>query len=95
MKLAQALINNTPVDKLVRDILGVKGNRVVMSEYTDRIRAVKTIREVYNLGLKEAVETANLSTQSDGIVIEENVSKERFEFLKARFNKAGVTVNLI
>lgn len=56
----------------------------------NKINVIKTVREVTNLGLKEAKDLV------DGVPkpIKEGVSKEEAESLKKKFTEAGATVEV-
>jgi large subunit ribosomal protein L7/L12 len=56
----------------------------------DKIKVIKVLREVTNLGLKEAKE---LVDKAPG-VIKENVSKEEAESIKKKFEEVGAKVEL-
>ncbi|HHW69925.1 MAG TPA: 50S ribosomal protein L7/L12 [Clostridiales bacterium] len=64
---------------------------VVLTEVgQEKIKVIKTVREVTNLGLKEAKELVDNAPKA----IKEGVSKEEAEELKAKFEEVGATVEL-
>lgn len=56
----------------------------------DKIKVIKVLREVTNLGLKEA---KDLVDKAPG-VIKENVSKEEAESIKKKFEEVGAKVEV-
>ena len=64
---------------------------VVLTEVgQEKIKVIKTVREVTSLGLKEAKELVDNAPKA----IKEGVSKEEAEELKAKFEEVGATVEL-
>lgn len=64
---------------------------VILKEVgADKIKAIKVLREVTNLGLKEAKE---LVDKAPG-VIKENVSKEEAENIRKKFEEVGAKVEI-
>jgi len=64
---------------------------VVLTEVgQEKIKVIKTVREVTNLGLKEAKELVDNAPNA----IKEAVSKEEAEELKAKFEEVGATIEL-
>lgn len=63
---------------------------VLTSAGASKINVIKAVREVTNLGLKEAKDLV------DGVPkpIKENVSKQEAEDLKKKFTEAGATVEV-
>ena len=57
---------------------------------TQKIKVIKTVREVTGLGLKEAKDAVDSAPK----VIKEGVSKEEAEELKAKFEEVGAKVTL-
>ncbi len=55
-----------------------------------KINVIKTVREVTNLGLKEAKDLVDSSPKA----IKENVSKEEAEEIKKKFEEVGATVEV-
>ncbi len=55
-----------------------------------KINVIKTVREVTNLGLKEAKDLVDSSPKA----IKENVSKEEAEEIKKKFEVVGATVEV-
>ncbi|MCJ7579728.1 MAG: 50S ribosomal protein L7/L12 [Candidatus Aminicenantes bacterium] len=55
-----------------------------------KINVIKTVREVTNLGLKEAKDLVDSYPKP----IKENVSKEEAEEIKAKFDEVGATVEV-
>ncbi|HOV29517.1 MAG TPA: 50S ribosomal protein L7/L12 [Candidatus Dojkabacteria bacterium] len=56
----------------------------------NKIGVIKAVREVTELGLKEAKDLVDAAPQ----VVKENVKKEDAEAIKAKFEEAGATVEL-
>ena len=56
----------------------------------NKINVIKTVREVTNLGLKEAKDLVDSAPKP----IKEGVSKEEAEALKKKFTEAGATVEV-
>ena len=64
---------------------------VVLEGYGDnKIAVIKAVREITGLGLKEAKETVESAPKA----IQEGVSKEKAEELKAKLEDAGAAVTL-
>lgn len=64
---------------------------VVLSAVGDKkINVIKAVREVTNLGLKEAKDLVEGAPKS----IKEGVSKEEAETIKKKFEEAGATVEI-
>jgi large subunit ribosomal protein L7/L12 len=64
---------------------------VVLSDIGDnKIHVIKAVREITNLGLKEAKELV----ETPSAVISEQVSKEEAESTKAKLEEAGAKVEL-
>src|SRR5690554_2309825 len=64
---------------------------VVLTEVgQEKIKVIKTVREVTSLGLKEAKELVDNAPNA----IKEAVSKEEAEELKAKFEEVGATIEL-
>ncbi len=64
--------------------------KVVLKEIGDeKIKVIKTIREITNLGLKEAKDKA-----VPGTVIKENANKEEAEAAKKKLQDAGAVVEM-
>lgn len=57
----------------------------------NKVPVIKAVREVTNLGLKEAKE---LVESAPGAVLGEDVSKEDAEKIKAKIEEAGAKVNI-
>jgi len=55
-----------------------------------KIQVIKVVREVTNLGLKEAKDFVDNVPK----VLKENVSKEEAEAIKAKFAEVGATVEI-
>jgi large subunit ribosomal protein L7/L12 len=64
---------------------------VVLSAVGDKkINVIKAVREVTNLGLKEAKDLVEAAPKA----IKEGVSKEEAETIKKKFEEAGATVEI-
>jgi len=64
---------------------------VVLKEVgSQKIQVIKVVREVTNLGLKEAKDFVDNVPK----VLKENVSKEEAEAIKAKFAEVGATVEI-
>ncbi len=63
---------------------------VLTSAGASKINVIKAVREVTNLGLKEAKDLVDGAPK----VIKENVSKQEAEELKKKFTEAGATVEI-
>ncbi|HPB60048.1 MAG TPA: 50S ribosomal protein L7/L12 [Candidatus Saccharicenans sp.] len=64
---------------------------VVLKEVgSQKIQVIKVVREVTNLGLKEAKDFVDNAPK----VLKENVSKEEAEAIKAKFAEVGATVEI-
>ena len=64
---------------------------VILKEVGDnKINVIKVVREVTNLGLKEAKDLVDGAPKP----IKENVSKEEAETIKKKFTEAGATVEV-
>jgi large subunit ribosomal protein L7/L12 len=57
----------------------------------NKVPVIKAVREVTNLGLKEAKE---LVESAPGAVVAENVSKDEADRIKAKLDEAGATVKV-
>jgi len=58
----------------------------------NKIQVIKVVREITNLGLKEAKE---LVESAPNAVVAEEVSKDEAEAIKAKLSEAGATVELV
>jgi len=56
----------------------------------DKIKVIKVVREITNLGLKEAKDRVDSSPKP----IKENVSKEEAAAIEAKFKEVGATVEI-
>ncbi len=66
--------------------------KVTLEDVGDnKVPVIKAVREVTNLGLKEAKE---LVESAPGAVLGEDVSKEDAEKIKAKIEEAGAKVNI-
>ncbi|HOV34763.1 MAG TPA: 50S ribosomal protein L7/L12 [Candidatus Dojkabacteria bacterium] len=65
-------------------------NIVLKDAGANKIGVIKAVREVTELGLKEAKDLVDSAPQ----VVKENVKKEDAEAIKAKFEEAGATVEL-
>lgn len=65
-------------------------NVVLTAVGSQKINVIKTVREVTNLGLKEAKDLVDSAPKP----IKEGVSKEEAETLKKKFTEAGATVEI-
>jgi large subunit ribosomal protein L7/L12 len=63
---------------------------VLTSPGPSKINVIKAVREVTNLGLKEAKDLVDSAPKP----IKENVSKQEAEELKKKFTEAGATVEI-
>ncbi|HPU94441.1 MAG TPA: 50S ribosomal protein L7/L12 [Candidatus Saccharicenans sp.] len=64
---------------------------VVLKEVgSQKIQVIKVVREVTNLGLKEAKDFVDNAPK----VLKENVSKEEAEAIKTKFAEVGATVEI-
>jgi len=64
---------------------------VILKEVgSQKIQVIKVVREVTNLGLKEAKDFVDNVPK----VLKENVSKEEAEAIKAKFAEVGATVEI-
>ncbi|HRD02257.1 MAG TPA: 50S ribosomal protein L7/L12 [Candidatus Saccharicenans sp.] len=64
---------------------------VILKEIgSQKIQVIKVVREVTNLGLKEAKDFVDSAPK----VLKENVSKEEAEAIKAKFVEVGATVEI-
>ena len=63
---------------------------VLKSAGDKKINVIKIVREVTNLGLKEAKDLVDSAPKP----VKENVPKEEAEAIKAKFEEAGATVEL-
>ena len=57
----------------------------------NKVPVIKAVREVTNLGLKEAKE---LVESAPDAVVAENVSKDEADRIKAKLDEAGATVKV-
>jgi large subunit ribosomal protein L7/L12 len=68
---------------------------VVLTGFGDKkIQVIKAVREIINLGLKEAKDLVEASGTPPGKVVKEGASKEEVQQLKAKLEKAGGTVEI-
>ncbi|MBC7360839.1 MAG: 50S ribosomal protein L7/L12 [Candidatus Aminicenantes bacterium] len=65
-------------------------NVVLKDVGSQKIQVIKVVREVTNLGLKEAKDFVDSVPK----VLKENVSKEEAESIKAKFAEVGATVEI-
>jgi large subunit ribosomal protein L7/L12 len=65
-------------------------NVVLVSPGTNKINVIKAVREVTNLGLKEAKDLVDGAPKP----IKEGVNKEEAEAIKKKFTDAGATVEV-
>src|SRR5438552_9055438 len=65
-------------------------NVVLVSPGTNKINVIKAVREVTNLGLKEAKDLVDGAPKP----IKEGVNKEEAEAIKKKFTEAGATVEV-
>lgn len=65
--------------------------KVTIETVTEKVPVIKAVREVTNLGLKEAKE---LVEAAPGAVVAEAVAKEEAESIKAKIEAAGATVKV-
>ncbi len=63
---------------------------ILKSVGTNKLNVIKVLREVTNLGLKEAKELVESAPKP----VKEGVSKEEAEAIKAKFESAGATVEI-
>ncbi len=66
-------------------------NVVLKSGGEKKVEVIKIVREITNLGLKEAKELVEKGNQS----IKDNVSKEQAQELKKKLESAGAVVELV
>jgi large subunit ribosomal protein L7/L12 len=59
-----------------------------------KIQVIKAVREVVNLGLKEAKDLVEASSTPPGKVVKEGVTKEEAQQLKAKLEGAGGTAEM-
>jgi len=64
---------------------------VIVDFGADKIQVIKAVREVTNLGLKEAKE---LVESAPGAVVAEEVTKEEAESVKTKLEAAGAKIEL-
>jgi large subunit ribosomal protein L7/L12 len=65
-------------------------NVVLKNVGSQKIQVIKVVREVTNLGLKEAKDFVDSAPK----VLKENVSKEEAEAIKAKFAEVGATIEI-
>ena len=65
-------------------------NIVLKDAGANKIGVIKVVREITELGLKEAKDMVDAAPQT----VKESVKKEDAEAIKAKFEKAGATVEL-
>ncbi|HBB64616.1 50S ribosomal protein L7/L12 [candidate division WS6 bacterium RIFOXYD1_FULL_33_8] len=65
-------------------------NIVLKDSGTNKIGVIKVVREITELGLKEAKDLVEAAPQT----VKESVKKEDAEAIKAKFEEAGATVEL-
>lgn len=65
-------------------------NVILKDVGSQKIQVIKVVREVTNLGLKEAKDFVDSVPK----VLKENVSKEEAESIKAKFAEVGATVEI-
>jgi large subunit ribosomal protein L7/L12 len=66
---------------------------VILTDFgADKIQVIKVVREITTLGLKEAKELVESAPEA---VVEEEVSKDRAEEIKAKLEAAGASVQLV
>lgn len=65
-------------------------NIVLKNAGANKIGVIKVVREITELGLKEAKDMVDAAPQT----VKENVKKEDAEAIKAKFEEAGATVEL-
>ena|SRR5438094_6043178 len=65
-------------------------NVVLVSPGTNKINVIKAVREVTNLGLKEAKDLVDGAPKP----IKEGVNKEEAEAIKKKFTDAGATIEV-
>ena len=65
-------------------------NIVLKEAGTNKIGVIKVVREITELGLKEAKDLVEAAPQT----VKESVKKEDAEAIKAKFEEAGATVEL-
>jgi len=75
---APAAEENTEFDVILKDV------------GADKIKVIKVVREVTNLGLKEAKDLVDNAPKP----IKENVSKEEASAIEAKFKEVGATVEI-
>lgn len=63
---------------------------ILKSVGTNKLNVIKVLREVTNLGLKEAKELAESAPKP----VKEGISKEEAEAIKVKFESAGATVDI-
>lgn len=61
---------------------------------TNKIGAIKVLRQVTNQGLKEAKDSIESVTDSTPLMISSDITKEQGEVIKAQFAEIGATVEL-
>jgi large subunit ribosomal protein L7/L12 len=68
---------------------------IVLTGFGDKkIQVIKAIREIVNLGLKEAKDLVEASGTPPGKVVKEGVTKEEAQQLKAKLEAAGGAVEV-
>jgi LSU ribosomal protein L12P len=65
-------------------------NVILKDVGSQKIQVIKVVREVTNLGLKEAKDFVDAAPK----VLKENVSKEEAEAIKAKFAEVGATIEI-
>ena len=65
-------------------------NIVLKDAGANKIGVIKVVREITELGLKEAKDMVDAAPQT----VKESVKKEDAEAIKAKFEEAGATVEL-
>lgn len=63
---------------------------ILKSVGTNKLNVIKVLREVTNLGLKEAKELVESAPKP----VKEGISKEEAEAIKVKFESAGATVDI-
>ncbi len=67
-------------------------NVVIISPGDKKIQVIKSVREIVSsLGLKEAKDLVDSAPEA---IVEENVTKERAEEIKAKLVEAGATIDI-
>lgn len=88
--MAAVPMPGAPVGEAKKEEEKTEFSVILKSVGTNKLNVIKVLREVTNLGLKEAKELVESAPKP----VKEGITKEEAEAIKAKFESAGATVEI-